>query len=202
MSDADLAAMHRSFSDAPPPRSRATVAAHRARDHRRCPVAGPYMLAGVNRAVAGIRALKNDSRYSDELKAVEDFGTRTAEEHPIADIAGHVGGGVVGTVPLVMAARPHSAPRARRCRVRMAAFRCLGRCSGRRGLRGLARAGTWARSRRAPRSVVVSALAAPPSAQASARRGGRSQRREPACTSSARRRMAVGIRAGFGAGDP
>ncbi len=35
------------------------------------PVAGPYMLAGVNRAVAGIRALKNDSRYSDELKAVE-----------------------------------------------------------------------------------------------------------------------------------
>lgn len=68
------------------------------------PVVGPYLLGGVNRAVAGVRALKNDSRYSDELKSVEDFGKRTAEEHPIASGAGEIAGGVVGSLPLMAAA--------------------------------------------------------------------------------------------------
>src|SRR3954468_17214729 len=32
------------------------------------PVVGPYLLGGVNRVAAGIRSLKNDTRFSDELK--------------------------------------------------------------------------------------------------------------------------------------
>ncbi|MBN4095652.1 hypothetical protein [Methylobacterium sp. OT2] len=68
------------------------------------PVVGPYLLGGLNRVAAGVRALKNDSRYSDELKAVEDFGQQTAAEHPIATGAGEVAGGVLGTAPLVIAA--------------------------------------------------------------------------------------------------
>lgn len=68
------------------------------------PVVGPYLLGGLNRVAAGVRALKNDSRYSDELKAVEDFGQRTATEHPFASGAGEILGGVLGTAPLVAAA--------------------------------------------------------------------------------------------------
>ena len=131
MSDADLAAMHRSFSDAPAAGQPGDdVAAIGRGIIDGVPVAGPYMLAGVNRAVAGIRALKNDSRYSDELKAVEDFGTRTAEEHPIADIAGHVGGGVIGTVPLVMAAPAAFGASSAALPVRMAASGVSGAALG------------------------------------------------------------------------
>ena len=68
------------------------------------PVVGPYLLAGANRAAAGIRALKNDTRFSDELANVEKFGERTASEHPVASVAGEVGGGVVGSLPLMAAA--------------------------------------------------------------------------------------------------
>lgn len=105
MSDADLAALHRGFSDAPSaaqPGDESAAVGRGLIDG--VPVVGPYLLGGVNRAVAGIRALKNDSRYSDELKAVEDFGRRTAEEHPIATGAGEIGGGIAGTLPLMAAA--------------------------------------------------------------------------------------------------
>lgn len=68
------------------------------------PVVGPYLLAGVNRAAAGVRALANDTKFSDELANVERFGERTAAANPIASTAGEIGGGVVGTLPLVAAA--------------------------------------------------------------------------------------------------
>ncbi|GJE74492.1 hypothetical protein [Methylorubrum suomiense] len=68
------------------------------------PVVGPYLLGGVNRVAAGIRSLKNDTRFSDELANVERFGENTAAEHPIASVAGEIGGGVVGSAPLVAAA--------------------------------------------------------------------------------------------------
>ena len=68
------------------------------------PVIGPYLLGGLNRAAAGIRALKNDTRFSDELAAVERFGEQTAAENPVASTAGEIAGGVVGTLPLVAAA--------------------------------------------------------------------------------------------------
>ncbi|KQP50841.1 hypothetical protein ASG40_13015 [Methylobacterium sp. Leaf399] len=68
------------------------------------PVAGPYLLAGVNRAAAAVRALKNDTTFSDELGKVERFGEATAKANPWATTGGEIAGGVAGTIPLVMAA--------------------------------------------------------------------------------------------------
>lgn len=68
------------------------------------PVLGPYLLGGVNRAVAGVRALKNDSKFSDELREVEGFGDRTAAANPKSTVAGELLGGVLGTAPVVAAA--------------------------------------------------------------------------------------------------
>ena len=68
------------------------------------PVVGPYLLGGLNRAAAGIRALKNDTKFTDELREVENFGERTASESPIASGVGNVAGGVLGAAPLVAAA--------------------------------------------------------------------------------------------------
>lgn len=68
------------------------------------PVVGPYLLGGLNRAAAGIRSLKNDTKFSDELATVERFGQRTAAESPKSAIGGELVGGVVGTAPLVAAA--------------------------------------------------------------------------------------------------
>lgn len=68
------------------------------------PVVGPYLLGGVNRAVAGVRSLKNDTKFSDELKTVEGFGEATAKENPWSSTGGELAGGVLGTAPLVAAA--------------------------------------------------------------------------------------------------
>ena len=68
------------------------------------PVVGPYLLGGLNRAAAGIRSLKNDTKFSDELAAVERFGERTAAESPWSTTGGEIVGGALGTAPLVAAA--------------------------------------------------------------------------------------------------
>lgn len=68
------------------------------------PVAGPYILGGIDRADAAVRALSNDTRYGDELAKAKQFDTDVAAEHPIAHGAGEIAGGVAGTVPLVLAA--------------------------------------------------------------------------------------------------
>ena len=68
------------------------------------PVVGPYLLGSVNRAVAGVRSLQNDTKFSDELRSVEKFGDATAKANPWATTGGEIGGGVVGTLPLVAAA--------------------------------------------------------------------------------------------------
>lgn len=105
MSDADLMKLHRGFTDAPAAAEAGDASAAVGRGLiEGVPVVGPYLLGGVNRAVAGVRALKNDTRYSDELSNVERFGERTAAEHPIAAGAGEIGGGIVGTLPLMAAA--------------------------------------------------------------------------------------------------
>jgi hypothetical protein len=105
MSDADLLKLHRGFSDAPTAAEPGDASAAVGRGLiEGVPVVGPYLLAGANRAAAGIRALKNDTRFSDELANVERFGERTAAEHSIAAGAGEIGGGVVGTLPLMAAA--------------------------------------------------------------------------------------------------
>ncbi|AYO85325.1 hypothetical protein [Methylobacterium brachiatum] len=68
------------------------------------PIVGPYALAGIDRADAAVRAVTNDSRYSDEVDAAKRYGTEVAAEHPIAETAGEIGGGIAGTVPMVLAA--------------------------------------------------------------------------------------------------
>ncbi|MGU3476391.1 hypothetical protein [Methylobacterium sp. D48H] len=68
------------------------------------PIVGPYALAGIDRADAAVRAVQNDSRYSDEVDGAKRYGAEVAAEHPVAETAGEIGGGVAGTVPLVLAA--------------------------------------------------------------------------------------------------
>ncbi len=68
------------------------------------PVIGPALLGGIDRADAAIRALTNNTRYSDEMAKAQGFDAQVREEHPIAHGVGEVAGGIVGTVPLVMAA--------------------------------------------------------------------------------------------------
>ncbi|MEE7449422.1 hypothetical protein MRF4_17295 [Methylobacterium radiotolerans] len=68
------------------------------------PIVGPYALAGIDRADAAVRAVQNDSRYSDEVDGAKRYGAEVAAEHPIAETAGEIGGGIVGTAPLVLAA--------------------------------------------------------------------------------------------------
>ncbi|WP_430913904.1 hypothetical protein [Methylobacterium sp. sgz302541] len=105
MSDADLTKLHGSFTDLPSAGQPGDASAAVGRGIvNGVPVIGPYLLAGLNRGVAGIRALQNDTRYSDELGKVEKFGESTVAEHPIASGAGEIAGGVVGTLPLVAAA--------------------------------------------------------------------------------------------------
>lgn len=68
------------------------------------PVVGPYLTAGLDRGIAGVRSLKNDTKFSDELKTVQAFGEATAKENPGSTTTGEVLGGVVGTLPMVAAA--------------------------------------------------------------------------------------------------
>lgn len=68
------------------------------------PIAGPYLLGGLNRGIAAIRTLKNGTTFPEELRKVEAFGEATAKENPKATIGGEIAGGVVGTAPAVMAA--------------------------------------------------------------------------------------------------
>ncbi|MEE7456439.1 hypothetical protein MPAR168_15445 [Methylorubrum populi] len=68
------------------------------------PVLGPYLTAGLDRTAAGIRSLQNNTRFSDELRNVQQFGERTAKESPTATTLSELAGGVAGTLPLVAAA--------------------------------------------------------------------------------------------------
>lgn len=68
------------------------------------PVVGPYLLSGIDKADAAVRAATNDSRYSDEAAKARDYDAQMRTEHPYATTAGEVAGGVVGTAPLILAA--------------------------------------------------------------------------------------------------
>ncbi len=54
------------------------------------PVVGPYLLAGVGRGAAAVRALSNGTTFPEELKNVEKFGEDTAKAHPWASTAGEL----------------------------------------------------------------------------------------------------------------
>ncbi|KQT55417.1 hypothetical protein ASG52_24760 [Methylobacterium sp. Leaf456] len=68
------------------------------------PVVGPSIVSGVERAAAGIGALRNDTRYSDTLSEVQANSKATAEAHPYVTAGSEMTGGVLGTLPLVAAA--------------------------------------------------------------------------------------------------
>lgn len=68
------------------------------------PVVGPALLSGTNKAAAFLRSVKDGIPYSEALRQVESFNDRLVEKNPIASTVGEVGGGILGTVPLVAAA--------------------------------------------------------------------------------------------------
>lgn len=92
---------HDPFADAPPAGT-ATATMRGIVDG--VPVVGPYVLGGIDRAVAGISALANDRKFSDELERVQRFGKATKEANPVASTVGEIAGGIAGTIPLVAAA--------------------------------------------------------------------------------------------------
>ncbi|KAB7782171.1 hypothetical protein [Methylorubrum populi] len=68
------------------------------------PVVGPVVMSAANKLAAGIRSLKNDTKFSDELKGIEQRGAQAAAENPWSSTGASLVGGVVGTLPLVAAA--------------------------------------------------------------------------------------------------
>jgi hypothetical protein len=68
------------------------------------PVAGPYILGGIDRADAAVRAYQGGTSYGDELAKAQTYGADVKAAHPYANTAGEVAGGIVGTAPLIAAA--------------------------------------------------------------------------------------------------
>lgn len=68
------------------------------------PIVGPYLLSGIDKADAAVRALSNDTTYSDEAAKAEGYGRQMKTEHPWATTGGEIVGGIAGTAPLVVAA--------------------------------------------------------------------------------------------------
>lgn len=68
------------------------------------PVAGPYLLSGLDRADAALRAYQGGGGYEDELAKARQYGDTVKAAHPYAATAGEIVGGVAGTAPLIAAA--------------------------------------------------------------------------------------------------
>ena len=68
------------------------------------PVAGPYILGGIDRADAALRAYQGGTGYGDELQKAQAYGADVKAAHPYATTAGEVAGGIIGTAPLIAAA--------------------------------------------------------------------------------------------------
>ncbi|WP_267427366.1 hypothetical protein [Methylobacterium sp. GC_Met_2] len=68
------------------------------------PVAGPYILGGIDRADAALRAYQGGTGYDDELAKAQAYGDDVKAAHPYANTAGEVAGGIVGTAPLIAVA--------------------------------------------------------------------------------------------------
>jgi len=67
------------------------------------PVAGPYILGGVQRAAAGLSSLINGDSYDENLERAKDLTNTAQAENPIVSTAGRVAGSVLGTAPMVAA---------------------------------------------------------------------------------------------------
>jgi hypothetical protein len=79
------------------------------------PIAGPYLTAGLDRAIAGARSIglggEKAKSYDEELKHVQEWGQKTADNSPKSTVFGNVLGGVtagVAAAPLVGALAPAS----------------------------------------------------------------------------------------------
>lgn len=68
------------------------------------PIAGPYIRAGADRAAALARSVTGGKPYAEELAGLEARGRQFKEEHPYADTGAQIAGGVLGTIPAVVAA--------------------------------------------------------------------------------------------------
>ncbi|SFM62633.1 hypothetical protein [Methylobacterium pseudosasicola] len=68
------------------------------------PVAGPYILGGIDRADAAARAYMGGTDYGSEVAKAQAYGADVKAAHPYANTAGEVAGGIVGTAPLIAAA--------------------------------------------------------------------------------------------------
>lgn len=68
------------------------------------PVAGPYILGGIDRADAALRSYQGGTDYGSELAKAQQYGADVKAAHPYATTAGEVAGGIAGTAPLIAAA--------------------------------------------------------------------------------------------------
>ncbi|MCJ2098375.1 hypothetical protein MKK82_05980, partial [Methylobacterium sp. E-046] len=68
------------------------------------PVAGPYILGGIDRADAALRSYQGGTGYGDELQKAQGYGADGKAAHPYANTAGEIAGGIAGTAPLIAAA--------------------------------------------------------------------------------------------------
>lgn len=94
------------------------------------PIAGPVLLGAIDKGDAAVRALTNDTKYSDEVSRAADYGKQVEGEHPYAHLAGEIGGGVAGTAPLVAAWPAAFGSSAAALPVRMAASALSGAALG------------------------------------------------------------------------
>jgi hypothetical protein len=68
------------------------------------PIVGPYIASGVEHLAAGLRAPFTDKSYDEELAGIQDRVKRSTEANPGVTQIGNAVGGVVGSLPMVMAA--------------------------------------------------------------------------------------------------
>jgi len=68
------------------------------------PVAGPILQSGVENAAAGIGSAISGKPFSQVRSEMSDIVDKSQEDHPYITAAGNVGGAVLGTIPMVMAA--------------------------------------------------------------------------------------------------
>ncbi|SDP08280.1 hypothetical protein [Phyllobacterium sp. OV277] len=68
------------------------------------PVVGPYVLGGLQRSVAGLRAPFTDKTYAEELADVQKYDKQVMDANPGSTTAGRITGGVIGSAGMVAAA--------------------------------------------------------------------------------------------------
>lgn len=68
------------------------------------PIIGPAIASGVEHLAAGLRAPFTDKTYGEELANIQNLRDASVSANPTAEKVGNIAGGVVGTVPAVLAA--------------------------------------------------------------------------------------------------